>query len=167
MPEGDTIYRTATVLRKALAGKEVTRFETSLETVQSADARRPVAGRIVHAVEPRGKHLLIVFRSAEPAQPAKVPERLQMELLETDMVLHTHLRMTGSWHIYRPGEAWGKPARYAKAVISTNDFVAPCFSAPVVELLSARETARHQGIVSLGPDAITPEFDPFEARTRL
>jgi endonuclease-8 len=167
MPEGDTIYRTATVLRKALAGKEVSGFESSLETVQFANARRPVAGRTVHAVEPRGKHLLIVFRSAEPAQPTKVPERLQMELLETDMVLHTHLRMTGSWHIYRPGEAWRKPARLAKAVISTHDFVVPCFSAPVVELLSARETARHEGIVTLGPDAITPEFDLLDARSRL
>lgn len=155
------------MLRKALAGKEVAGFETSLDEVRYANARRPVAGRLVHAVEARGKHLLIVFRSREPSPPTKTPERLQMELLEGDMVLHTHLRMTGSWHIYRPGEAWQKPARYAKAVITTGDFVAPCFSAPVVELLSARETARHQGIVTLGPDAITPEFDPVLARTNL
>ncbi|HEX5323159.1 MAG TPA: DNA-formamidopyrimidine glycosylase family protein [Capsulimonadaceae bacterium] len=167
MPEGDTIYRTATVLRKALVGAQVSRFETCLDTVQFANSRRPIAGRRVEAVEPRGKHLLIVFRSEGPAQPTKVPDRLQLDLLETDMVLHTHLRMTGSWHIYRPGEAWQKPQRYAKAVITTPDFVAPCFSAPVVELLSARETARHQGIVTLGPDAITPEFDPVEARSRL
>src|SRR5579885_2401166 len=104
MPEGDTIYRTATVLRKALVGKEVAGFETCLETVKAANSRRPIVGRIVQAVEPRGKHLLIVFRSPEPASPTKVPERVQLELLETDAVLHTHLRMTGSWHIYRHGE---------------------------------------------------------------
>lgn len=167
MPEGDTVFRAATVLRKALAGKEVAGFETSLDEVRLANTRRPIVGRVIHAVEPRGKHLLIVFREHQPSPPIKTPERLELTLLETDAVLHTHLRMTGSWHIYRHGEAWRKPARYAKAVIRTHDFVAPCFSAPVVELLSAREAARHTGLSTLGPDAITPEFDPIEARLRL
>jgi hypothetical protein len=34
MPEGDTLYRTATTLRKVLLGRTVTRFET---TVASPD----------------------------------------------------------------------------------------------------------------------------------
>src|SRR6202012_5733376 len=85
----------------------------------------------------------------------------------TDLVLHTHLRMTGSWHIYRPGERWQKPEKYAKEVLHTDAFIAICFSAPVVELMTARETLRHPQLTKLGPDAIADEFDPMEARRRL
>lgn len=170
MPEGDTIFRAATVLRRALLGRTVTKFESSLEDVQAAEARRPVAGRTVHAVEPRGKHLLIVFRdlsSSETETPIRTPERLGMELLASDIILHTHLRMTGSWHIYRPGEPWQKPARFAVVTITTDEFIAPCFSAPIVELLTAHEAARHKDLIELGPDAITPEFNKEEALARI
>ena len=169
MPEGDTLFRAATVLRRALWNKTVTQFESSVELVAGVAARRPLAGRVVHAVEARGKHLLIVFRDPGDTnpEPLPVPESLKLDLIKSDMVLHTHLRMTGSWHIYRPGEAWRKPAHYAKAVVRTQDFVAPCFSAPVVELLTGRETARHPQLAALGPDAMTIEFDPSEARARL
>jgi endonuclease VIII len=161
MPEGDTIYRAATVLRKALLNRTVTRFD-----FKGAD-RSDVGGRTVHAVEPHGKHLLIVFRDSAPSQPIRVPERVGLDLVESDLVLHTHLRMTGSWHIYRPGERWQKPERLAVSAIYTDEFVAPCFSAPVVQLLSARETARHKDLVELGPDAITPEFSVEEALARM
>jgi endonuclease VIII len=161
MPEGDTIYRAATVLRKALLNRTVTRFD-----LKGAD-RPDVAGRTVHAVEPRGKHVLIVFRDSAPSEPIRVPERVGLELVESDLILHTHLRMTGSWHVYRPGERWQKPERFAVAVIHTDAFVAPCFNAPVVELLSARETARHKDLVKLGPDAMTPEFSVEESLARM
>ncbi|MFN3649234.1 MAG: Fpg/Nei family DNA glycosylase [Armatimonadota bacterium] len=152
MPEGDTIYRTAATLRKALLERVVTRFDALVPEVAAVDSRTPVAGRTVEAVEPRGKHLLIRFSAAPPAGP---------------LVLHTHMRMTGSWHVYRPGEKWQKPERYARVVIHTDAFVVPCFSAPVVELLSAWQADRHPDLRSLGPDAITPEFDPEEALRRL
>src|SRR5437764_12416109 len=61
MPEGDTLYRTAVTLRKALLGKTVTRFETSVDTVASTAENHPVPGRTVTAVEARGKHLLITL----------------------------------------------------------------------------------------------------------
>ncbi len=151
MPEGDTLYRTALTLNKALLGKIVTRMETSLPPIATILEDTPVAGREISAVEARGKHLLITFSAAE-APP---------------LILHTHLRMSGSWHLYRPGERWRKPAHYAKVVIHTADFVAPCFSAPVVELLTERQAARHPSLVGLGPDAITAEFDADEAFRRL
>ena len=156
MPEGDTLYRTANTLRKALVGQTVTRFETAVEAVAAVDARHHVAGRTVSAVEARGKHLLITLAAPDPA-----PEGV------TDLVLHTHLRMTGSWHIYRPGEKWQKPASRAVATLYTDAFVAPCFSAPVVELLTAWQAERHPDLVSLGPDAMTSEFDAEEALRRL
>ena len=150
MPEGDTIFRTAATLRRALLGRAVTRFETTVPAVAAMDRRAPVAGRTVSAVEPRGKHLLITFSAPEGGAP---------------LCLHTHMRMTGSWHIYRPGEAWQRPARYAVVVIHTDAFVAPCFSAPVVELLP--EARAEERVADLGPDVLAEGFDAQDAARRL
>lgn len=191
MPEGDTLYRTAVVLRKALLDREITRFETSVEAVAAVDARTPVAGRTVTAIEARGKHLLISLgenvKSNAPAgggeeaesqgstpnvepprgHPTPNAEGPTPGAQRSTLVLHTHLRMTGSWHVYRPGERWQKPERYAKVVLHTDAFVAPCFSAPVVELLTEWQARRHSDLVTLGPDAIAEDFDPEEARRRM
>lgn len=165
MPEGDTLYRTAVTLRKALAGRTVTRFESSVPGVSVVDDRTPVAGRVVSKVEARGKHLLITF--SLPAQTPAEPQTTGAPEAATDLILHTHLRMTGSWHVYRPGERWQKPERYAKVVIHTEAFVVPCFSAPVVELLTAWQLQRHADLQELGPDAMTAEFDAEEAKQRI
>jgi endonuclease VIII len=87
MPEGDTIYRTAAVLRRVLEGKRLTGFDTSVPQVAAVNARRPVVRRIVQEVASRGKHLLVTFRDPDVG-PAD------------DLTLHTHMRMTGSWHVY-------------------------------------------------------------------
>ncbi|MGV3721793.1 MAG: Fpg/Nei family DNA glycosylase [Actinomycetota bacterium] len=163
MPEGDTLYRTAAALRKALLHREVIRLETAVPGVALVDERTPVRGRIVTEVAPRGKNLLMRFSLPDIAAEAEA----RRSHAATDLVLHTHLRMTGSWHIYRPGEPWQKPARYAKVVVHTDAYVAPCFSAPVVELLTDWQAQRHQGLQELGPDAITPEFDQDEAKRRI
>lgn len=155
MPEGDTLFRTATTLRKALLDRKVTRFETSLPTVATTDENYRAAGRVITRVEAKGKHLLITFGPGEGAARAM------------PLVLHTHLRMTGSWHIYRPGEAWQKPAHRAVAVIHTEEWIAPCFSAPIVELLTEARANRLKSVVELGPDAITEEFDAEEAFRRM
>ena len=108
MPEGDTLFVTARVLNRALAGKRVAAFKTSRDL--GAD---PTGATIVGA-EARGKHLLITF--------------------DDGRVLHTHLRMTGSWHLYRPGEAWRRPFSQARVAIETESWIAVCFAAPIVEL---------------------------------
>ena len=143
MPEGDTIARAAATLARALEGKTVAQFRSPLPALSGAS----LAGRAVARVEPRGKHLLIHF--------------------DDGRVLHSHMRMTGSWHVYRPGEAWWKPERLARAVIETEDFVAVCFSAPVVELLAPGELARHPALRRLGPDILGGVFDSEAARARL
>jgi endonuclease-8 len=154
MPEGDTLYRTAVTLRKALLGETVTSLESPLPPIRTILEDSPVAGRSISQVEARGKNLLITLAAPEGSDaPA--------------MVLYTHLRMTGSWHIYRPGERWRKPADYAKVVVRTENWVAPCFSAPTVELLTQRQADRHPALVGLGPDAITVGFDPEEAVRRM
>jgi endonuclease-8 len=63
--------------------------------------------------------------------------------------------MTGSWHVYAPGERWRKPARLARLVLEVPGAVAVCFSAPVVEVRDRRDlTLGH-----LGPDILAPLFD--------
>jgi len=173
MPEGDTIFRAAVALRKALLHEVLTDFESSLDVIREIDLRTPVVGRKVHAVEAVGKHLMMVFRVEQTSdsgflsEPVPTPAAWGFDLLRGDLVLHTHMRMTGSWHIYRRGEVWRKPTSYARVVLSTKDFVVPCFSAPVVELLTASEAVRHPMLTSRGTDAITDGFDSSLAFRQL
>jgi len=168
MPEGDTLFRTAAGLRMALLGRTITRFGSSLPEVTATARRTPPEGRTVAAVEARGKHLLIVLRAGlTDDPPVGTPPQIGLDLRNADLVLRTHLRMTGSWHIYRHGEPWRKPAHHARVVLHTRDLVVPCFSAPVVELFGARELVRHSGVAELGPDAMTVTFDAEEALRRL
>jgi len=173
MPEGDTLYSAAATLRKAIHGKRVTEFKSKLAGIQDAADHASVVGRRISAVEARGKHMLITF--ARPHTPAETanPHDCSGQIANphdpraADLVLHTHLRMTGSWHLYRPGERWQKADKLAVVTIFTEDFVAPCFSAPVVELLTARQMERHPELAALGPDAMTERFDAEEAKRRM
>ncbi len=158
MPEGDTIFIAATQLRKALLGRLVTGFESTVPAVLAMVACAPLTGRLITAVKPRGKHLLMTF------SPPPIPGGAAAE---GDLILHTHMRMTGSWHIYRPGEAFRKPRGRAVVVLHTAAFVCPCFSAPIVELLTSQQVRRHPDLIQLGPDAITDDFDQAEALRRL
>lgn len=142
MPEGDTILRTARSLATWLEGREVTAARS--RTVKAPLQR--VVGQRVAAVEARAKHLLIRFAGGE--------------------VLHTHMQMTGSWHVYTRGERWQKPEWKAAAVLEAGDRLAVCFDAPVVELLTEREAAEHPAIAGLGPDVLRPPIDLAEVRRR-
>lgn len=147
MPEGDTIFRAADTLTRAIGGKIVRRARSSLSALAGAES---LAGHRIERVEASGKHLIIAF--------------------DDGRVIHSHMRMTGSWHIYRPGEAWLKPERMARIVLETDDFVAVCFNAPVVELLRAgagASGAPHPSVRHLGPDLLKDNFDGIEARRRL
>src|SRR3954454_19301798 len=122
MPEGDTIHRAAARLRPALEGKKLVRFEAP-----RAVGRPPRPGTVIEAVEAIGKHLLVRFADGT--------------------TLRTHMRMTGSWHLYRTGERWQRGHHLARAVIEVDGWVAVCFSAPVVELERNDDRIAH-----LGPD---------------
>ncbi|MBW3606315.1 MAG: hypothetical protein KY460_15705 [Actinobacteria bacterium] len=134
MPEGDTIFRAARSLRRALEGETVRVVETSVGQVRALGAQRLV-GQTVRAVEPRSKHLLIWFAPS-------------------DLALHTHMRMTGSWHLYRHGQRWRKPRHLARFRLDVAEWVAVCFSAPQIELLSTEQVRRHPSLAALGPDAL-------------
>ena len=147
MPEGDTIFRTARTLQQALAGKVVKRFETVLPKLARVDDQTPIAGRSVERVESQGKHLLIAFSG--------------------DLFLRTHMRMNGSWHIYRPGERWQRRRDDMRIVIATDDFVAVAFNVPVAEFVDARSLARTEDLRRLGPDLLGKTFDMAEAIRRI
>ena len=150
MPEGDTIFRTATVLRRALAGRTVIALELVAPKISAAAARRTVSGGVVRGVTSNGKHLLITFGTDGE-----------------DVVLHTHMKMSGAWHVYRVGERWRAPADDARVVVRTDEYVAPCFHPPIVELMTERELLIHPVLSALGPDILTEEFDLDEAVRRL
>ena len=125
MPEGDTIHRVANRLRPALVGQPLVRFDAPRAT-----GRRPKPGTTIDAVDAVGKHLLIRF--------------------DDGTLLRTHMRMTGSWHLYETGRRWQKPAHLARALVEVPGWVAVCFSAPVVEL--EHERTGGPATQHLGPD---------------
>lgn len=143
MPEGDTIHRAARTLHAALAGRTVTRFETVFPHL----ARVEVAGRTVEAVDAAGKNLLMHFSG--------------------DLHLRTHMRMNGSWHIYKPGERWRKRRSDMRIVLETDAWVAVAFNVPVAELHDSRSLERQDDLRNIGPDLLAEDFDLDEARRRI
>jgi endonuclease-8 len=146
MPEGDTIFRAARTLHHALAGHVVTRFETAYAPVARVHDDTPVTGRTIEAVESHGKHLVMRFSG--------------------DLALRTHMRMHGSWHIYRPGERWQRPRSAMRVLVATDAFVAVGFDVPDAELTRASDLDAG-ALGRLGPDLLTDDFDAPEALRRL
>src|SRR3954452_14699004 len=134
-------------MHRALAGRVVTRFESVYPAVTRIADDRAIVGRTIESVSARGKHLLIAFSG--------------------DLVLRTHMRMNGSWHLYRRGIKWQRPARDMRVLVGTAEIEAVGFNVPVAELLTARELARHAKLSALGPDLLDPAFDAVEAARRL
>ncbi len=147
MPEGDTIFRSARTLNRALAGRTVTGFATALPALQRVHDDHPLVGRTVVGARSVGKHLLIEFSGG--------------------LLLHTHMRMSGRWDLYRPGERWRRPPAAMRVVVTTDAFVAVAFDVPVAEWVSERDLARHAVLRALGPDLLGRPFDPTEAIRRL
>lgn len=131
MPEGDTIHRTAAALDRALAGKPLERFEAPRLRFEPFGP-----GTIVEGVDAVGKHCLIRF--------------------DDGRTLRTHMRMTGSWHLYQPGERWRKKPAAMRALVAVADWIAVCFAAPEVELVRDDDTS---AVDHLGPDLCLPGAD--------
>lgn len=147
MPEGDTVFLAARTLQRFLAGRVVTRFESVYPALTRIAEDRPIVGRTIVSVSARGKHLLIAFSG--------------------DLVLRTHLRMNGSWHIYPTGAPWQRPARDMRVLVGTADACAVGFNIPIAELLSKRDLERHDELRALGPDLLGEPFDRDEAVRRM
>ena len=142
MPEGDTVWLVARRLDEALTGHDLTRADLRVPSLATAD----LAGRRVLGTVARGKHLLT--------------------RIEGGVTLHTHLRMDGMWHLYRPGVRWhGGPEHQIRVLLSTEGWDAVGYRLPVVELV---DTGHEDVVVGhLGPDLLDPGFDLDEALRRL
>jgi endonuclease-8 len=147
VPEGDSIARLAARLRPKLEGHVVRRFEAP-----HVNGPGPKPGVTITKVESYGKYLMISF--------------------DDGFVLETHLRMTGRWDTYAPGERWRKPAHLARAIIEVDDVVAVCFAAPVVRIRREKRAdgeldATKVGSGQLGPDLCRDDADLDEALRRI
>lgn len=147
MPEGDTIFRAARTLHRALAGQPITRFETVLPHLSRVEVDSRVTGRTVESVEAHGKWLLVHFSA--------------------DLILLTHMLMSGSWHIYRPGEPWQRPRIHMRIVLGTQNILAVAFNVQIAEFHNADSLRRREGFNALGQSLLAPQFNEAEAIAQL
>lgn len=139
MPEGDTVWLTARNLNTALAGQVLTGCDLRVPALSTID----LTGETIHEVRSRGKHLL--FRIG-------------------DVTLHSHLKMEGAWHLYRPDTPWRRPTFEARAVLRTEEWTAVGFALGILELVTREE--EHTVVGHLGPDLLG-EWDEEDALARL
>jgi len=140
MPEGDTVYRTAANLDAALAGSVLIRCDIRVPAFATVD----LSGDTVEGVASRGKHLLVRVG---------------------DHSIHSHLKMEGSWHVYRHGTKWRRPAWQARAILASADWVAVGFQLGTLDVVARDDEASVVGY--LGPDLLGLDWDADEALLRL
>ena len=147
MPEGDTIFRTARSMGRALIGKPITGFRSNYPLLTRFHDDTPITGQVVERVESRGKWLLIH--------------------LSGGATLATHMLMNGSWHLYHIGDRWQKPARDMRIVLENREYQAVAFTVPVARIYTAQALAREKRIPPPGSDVLSEDFDPLAAAERL
>lgn len=144
MAEGDTIRRAARRIEVAIGGEEV---KTSAPNPRGrAAGLERLEGAALERADAHGKHLLLRFG---------------------DLVLHSHLGMSGSWHIYRRGEPWRKPAGAAWAVLRGDEAEAVQFGGPTLRILRAEALRRDPVLGRLGPDVLAEDFDAAAVASSL
>ncbi len=108
---------------------------------------RRLADRAVTEVRTHGKHLFVAF--------------------EGDLVIHSHLRMTGAWGVYPRGRRWRRSPSRAWLVLHSAGREVVQFDGPVLELLTESRTRFDQRLAALGPDILAGEFDAERFLRRL
>ena len=136
MAEGDTILRAARRIERALAGNELA-VSTPNPRGRTGGIQR-LDGRVLDRANARGKHLLLHF---------------------DDLILHSHLGMSGSWHVYPRGARWRKPTGAAWAVLKGEKAEAVQFGGPTLRVLTAGALRRDPTLSRLGPDILAADFD--------
>ncbi|TDC70770.1 Fpg/Nei family DNA glycosylase [Micromonospora sp. KC606] len=150
MPEGDTVWNTARVLHRALAGARLSGSDFRVPQLATTD----LTGWTVRDCASRGKHLLLRLVAPEGHPGA------------THRTLHSHLRMDGAWRAYAPGERWtAGPAHLIRVVLHSAGAVAVGYHLHDLALVPSAEEDSLVG--HLGPDLLGPDWDPAEAVRRL
>lgn len=139
MPEGDTVFHTASILRKALAGTTLTRCDVRVPRHATVD----LSGHPVDEVLSRGKHLFIRVGPAS---------------------IHSHLKMDGSWRVFPRGRTPG-PDHKVRILLEAGDVAAAGIDLGVLEVLDRDDDM--QAVAHLGPDPLGPDWDPARAAANL
>ena len=139
MPEGDTIHYAARRIRPVLEGHVPDELATPHPRFARDRWPERLAGRAVDSVGAYGKHLFLRF--------------------EGGLTIHSHLRMTGSWRVFAPGQRWTRPSRAAWLVLRRAGTEVVQFNGPVLELMTESRTRFDQRIAGLGPDILAPALD--------
>ncbi len=148
MPEGDTIHHAARRVGAVLSGHVPDAIGTPHPRFGCDRWPERLAGRRVEAVDAVGKHLLLRF--------------------EGGLVIHSHLRMTGTWRVLRSGQRWPRSPRSAWLVIRRGEDEVVQFNGPVLDLLTAARVRTDPRLANLGPDLVAPEpFDEAKFLRRL
>ena len=147
MPEGDTIFRTARNLGRALEGKPVTAFRSTFPWLTRFNDDTPLAGQTIDKVEARGKWLLVHFSGGG--------------------ILASHLLMNGRWHIYRRGERWQLAHIHMRIVIENEQYQAIGFRVPVARMHTEQSLDRDLRVAVPENDLLRKEFDAAAALERL
>jgi endonuclease-8 len=140
VPEGDTVYRSARALNDVLAGKVLVRCDIRVPAFATVD----LTGERVESVVSVGKHLL--HRIGE-------------------FTIHSHLKMEGSWDIYRDGARWRSPSFQARAILAVPGVEAVGFRLGELEVVPREKESEVVGY--LGPDILSPDWDPGLAVSNL
>jgi endonuclease-8 len=135
MAEGDTILRAAGRITAALGGRQI---EVSAGSRGRAAGAERLDGRRLERAEALGKHLLLHFGN---------------------LVLHSHLGMSGTWHVYRRGAEWRKPAAAAWVVLNGHESEAVQFGGPTLRVLSRSQLRSDPMLRQLGPDVLAPDLN--------
>jgi endonuclease-8 len=139
VPEGDTVWHTAAVLRDTLAGKALTRCDIRVPRYATVD----LTGQVVDEVVSRGKHLFIRVGTAS---------------------IHSHLKMDGSWQV----NPVGKPSRAGhriRIILEAGEIQAAGVDLGVLEVLDRDRD--EDAVAHLGPDLLGDDWDPRAAAANL
>jgi endonuclease-8 len=138
MPEGDTVYRTATKLREALEGRTLTRCDVRVPKFATVD----LTGEKVDEVLSRGKHLFIRVGDAS---------------------IHSHLKMDGAWLV--GGQIRRVQPHKVRIILETPDSRVAGIDLGVLEILDRKLDM--DAVAHLGPDLLGDDWEPRTAATNL
>src|ERR671921_2376116 len=147
MPEGDAIAYAARRIRPVLEGAVPDEIATPQPRHHLDRWPERLEGRAVRSVDTHGKHLFLRF--------------------EGDLVLHSHLRMTGWWGVFETGARWRTSPKRAWLVLRAAGHDVVQFDGPVLDLMTASRARFDQQLAALGPDVLAPEFDRERFLRRL
>ena len=143
MPEGDTVWRTADRLDRALAGQPLLVADLRWPNLSTLDLR----GTLTLEVRSRGKHLL--------------------HRLASGVTIHSHLRMEGQWRVESTGALTARTLRnpQLRAVIGAESWTALGLRLGDLHVVPTAE--EHTLVGHLGPDVLGADWDAAMATYRL